>query len=192
LGPFLLIVAVIIRLQDRGLSLYPAPRIGRNGVPFTMYKFRTMVVQADQIGASSTADGDPRITIVGRYLRRYKIDELPQFLNVLNGTMSLVGPRPQIQWAVDLYTLDQRHVLTVLPGITDYASLYYSNLGEILRGSSDPDGDYMRNIHPTKLRLSLRYVKERSLVTDLKIIFLTAFALVGAYRPTLPKDLENI
>lgn len=192
LGPVLFIIGLCIRLYDRGPALYRAPRIGRGGRPFTMFKFRTMVVQADQIGASSTADGDPRVTAFGRFLRRYKIDEFPQFINVLNGTMSLVGPRPQIKWAVDLYTPRQRQVLSVLPGITDYASLYFSNLGGILKGSSDPDGDYMKNVHPIKMQLSLRYVRERSLAIDLKILFLTALTIVGAYHPVLPKDLENI
>ena len=179
----LLIVAWLIWWHDRGPVFYRAPRVGRNGVFFAMFKFRTMVLNADKIGASSTADDDPRITPVGRFLRRYKLDELPQLFNVLSGTMSLVGPRPQVKWAVDLYTEEQRQVLQVPPGITDYASLYFPNEGEILKGSTDPDRDYMEKIHPIKMQLCLRYVRERSLVTDLKILFLTALTVAGLHRP---------
>jgi lipopolysaccharide/colanic/teichoic acid biosynthesis glycosyltransferase len=179
----LLVVALLIWWHDRGPVLYRAARIGMGGRPFTMFKFRTMVLNADKIGASSTADDDPRITPAGRFLRRYKLDELPQLLNVLNGTMSFVGPRPQVKWAVDLYTPEQREVLQVSPGITDYASLYFPNEGEILKGSTDPDRDYMEKIHPVKMQLSLRYVRERSLPTDLKILALTALTVLGLRRP---------
>ena len=156
-----------------------------------MFKFRTMVLNADKIGASSTADDDPRITPVGRFLRRYKLDELPQLFNVLNGSMSLVGPRPQVKWAVDLYSAEEKQVLTVPPGITDYASLYFPNEGEILRGSTDPDRDYMEKIHPTKMQLSLRYVRERSLLTDLKVLLWTALIVVGLRPPGHPPPLSQ-
>jgi len=177
LSPLLLFLAAWIRMDSPGSVLYAAPRVGRGGRLFRMYKFRTMVANADRIGGSSTPDDDPRITRAGRWLRRYKLDELPQLLNVLNGTMSLVGPRPQVKWAVELYTPEQREVLTVPPGITDYASIHFPNEGELLRGSTDPDRDYMEKIHPEKMRLSLEYVRHRSLGTDLAVLART-FAAV--------------
>lgn len=133
LSPILIPVSIWIRATSPGPILYAAPRVGKDGYMFRMYKFRTMVANADKIGGSSTPDDDPRITRAGRFLRRYKLDELPQLINVLNGTMSLVGPRPQVKWAVDLYTPDQRRILTVSPGMTDYASLRFPNEGEILK-----------------------------------------------------------
>ena len=178
LSPFLLALAVWIKATSRGPVLYSAPRVGLGGRPFRMYKFRTMVLDADRIGGSSTPEDDPRITPVGRRLRRYKLDELPQLFNVVAGDMSLVGPRPQVQWAVDLYSPEERHVLTVPPGITDYASLRFPNEGEILRASSDPDRDYMEKIHPEKMRLSLEYVRKRSFRTDLSILAGTLAAIL--------------
>jgi lipopolysaccharide/colanic/teichoic acid biosynthesis glycosyltransferase len=177
LSPLLAVLAAAIKLESDGPVLYAAPRVGKDGAIFRMYKFRTMVSNADKIGGSSTPDDDPRITRTGKFLRRTKLDELPQLLNVLNGTMSLVGPRPQVKWAVDLYTPEQRRVLTVRPGITDYASLKFPNEGEILRGSTDPDRDYMEKIHPEKMRLSLEYLEKRSLGVDLGIIFRTLAAI---------------
>jgi len=143
-----------------------------------MFKFRTMILNADRIGGSSSPDDDPRVTGAGRFLRRYKLDELPQLLNVLVGEMSLVGPRPQVQWAVDLYSPEERLVLTVRPGITDYASVRFPNEGEILKGSSDPDKDYMENIHSEKMRLSLHYVRTRSFWGDIIIIIQTVTTIL--------------
>lgn len=178
LSPILILVAILIKLESRGPVLYAANRVGKDGTMFRMYKFRSMVTNADKIGGSSTPDDDPRITKMGKFVRRTKLDELPQLINVVNGTMSLVGPRPQVKWAVDLYTPEQRRVLTVQPGITDYASLNFPNEGEILRGSTDPDRDYMEKIHPEKMRLSLEYLDKRSMSTDLGIIFQTLAAIV--------------
>ncbi|MEO8563648.1 MAG: sugar transferase [bacterium] len=178
LSPLLLFLALRIKAYDGGPALYAGRRVGKDGKPFGMYKFRSMVLNADKIGGSSTPDDDPRITPVGKLLRRYKLDELPQFINVAKGEMSIVGPRPQVQWAVDLYTPEQRQVLSVPPGITDYASVRFPNEGEILKGSTDPDRDYMEKIHPEKMRLSLEYVRNRSLVTDLKVIAQTALAII--------------
>lgn len=183
LSPFLVTVAVLIRAHDRGPVFYRASRVGRHGRPFTMLKFRTMVMNAEKLGASSTADDDPRITRLGKFLRRYKLDELPQLFNVLAGSMSLVGPRPQVKWAVDLYTPEERMVLEVQPGITDFASLHFPNEGEILKGSKDPDRDYMEKIHPEKMRLALQYVRERSLAADLKILCQTAATVLGWRGP---------
>jgi lipopolysaccharide/colanic/teichoic acid biosynthesis glycosyltransferase len=173
LSPVLLIVAILIKLGTPGPVFYRGERVGLNGRLFRMYKFRTMVANAEQLGGSSTPDDDQRITKVGAILRAYKLDELPQLINVLKGEMSFVGPRPQVKWAVDLYTPEERRVLTVSPGITDYATLEFPNEGEILRGSPDPDRDYMDKIHPSKMRLSLEYIDNRSLWNDLNIIVRT-------------------
>jgi lipopolysaccharide/colanic/teichoic acid biosynthesis glycosyltransferase len=178
LSPVLLAIAVAIKLDSTGSVFYKGTRVGLNGKLFEMYKFRTMVVNADKLGGSSTPDDDPRITRVGRFLRRYKLDELPQLINVFCGEMSFVGPRPQVKWAVDLYTPEERQILTVRPGITDYASVRFPNEGEILKGSIDPDKDYMEKIHPEKMRLSLEYLHKRSMKVDVGIIFQTIAAIV--------------
>ena len=178
LSPLMALLAMFIKLHDGGPVLYAGRRVGKDGKPFGMYKFRSMVLDADKIGGSSTPDDDPRITPIGKFLRRSKLDELPQLFNVARGEMSVVGPRPQVQWAVDLYTPEQRRVLTVPPGITDYASVRFPNEGEILKGSTDPDRDYMEKIHPEKMRLSLEYVRHRSLLTDLKVIVQTFLAIL--------------
>lgn len=178
LSPLLLGVAILIRVGDPGPALYVAPRVGRGGRIFGMYKFRTMVRNADRIGGSSTPDDDPRLTQIGRTLRRYKLDELPQLINVVKGDMSIVGPRPQVEWAVNEYSEAERRVLEVRPGITDYASLRFPNEGEILKGSPDPDRDYMERIHPEKMRLSLEYLDRRSLAVDIGIIIRTAATIL--------------
>ena len=140
-SPVFTIISVAIRLDSLGPVFYRATRIGKGGRPFAMLKFRTMVLNADAIGGSSTPDDDPRLTRVGRMLRRYKLDELPQFINVLRGEMSLVGPRPQVAWAVNGFSPAERRILTIAPGMTDYASIRFRNEGEILSGSTDPDRD---------------------------------------------------
>lgn len=178
LSPILILIALFIKLDSPGPVFYLSKRVGWHGKPFKMMKFRTMVVDADKMGASSTPDDDPRITRAGKLLRHYKLDELPQLFNVLRGEMSFVGPRPQVQWAVDLYTEEERRVLSVRPGITDYASLKFANEGEILKGSSHPDRDYMEKIHPEKMRLSLEYLDKQSLRTDFQILFQTIKAIL--------------
>jgi len=178
LSPFLIIISSFIKLNDRGPSLYKGVRVGLNGKPFKMLKFRTMVLNAEKIGASSTADDDPRITKIGKFLRKHKLDELPQLINILKGEMSFVGPRPQVKWAVDLYNEEEKQILTVRPGITDYASLKFPNEGKILKGSRDPDKDYMEKIHPEKTRLQLEYIKKHSFWLDLKIILKTIFVII--------------
>ncbi|MDP2168341.1 MAG: sugar transferase [Thermodesulfovibrionales bacterium] len=177
LCPALLFIGALIKKEDRGPVFYRGVRVGRDGRPFKIFKFRTMVVNADKIGGSSTPENDLRITRVGKFLRSYKIDELPQLINVLRGEMSFVGPRPQVQWAVELYSDEEKLLLSVRPGITDYASIRFRNEAEILKGSANPDRDYMEKIAPEKIRLSLEYVKGISLWTDIKIIFLTIKAL---------------
>ena len=173
LSPLGLLLATLVKLDSPGPVIYGGIRVGRGGKPFQMLKFRTMVVDADKIGASSTAEGDPRITRMGAVLRRYKLDELPQLLNVFRGDMSFVGPRPQVQWAVDLYTEEERVLLSLRPGITDYASLRFSNEGEILKGADDPDQAYIELIAPEKIRLGLEYARNRSFWVDLKLILIT-------------------
>jgi len=177
-SPLLVAIALMINLNS-GPVFYRGVRIGLHGRPFRIFKFRTMVVNAEQLGASSTGDDDPRITRFGRFLRRHKLDELPQLLNVLTGDMSIVGPRPQVQWAVDLYKDDEHALLSVRPGITDYASLVFRDEGAILHGSADPDQDYLETIHPEKVRLGLLYLQTQSMWTDLKIILATVAALFG-------------
>jgi lipopolysaccharide/colanic/teichoic acid biosynthesis glycosyltransferase len=179
LSPVLVTIALAIKLTSRGPVFYRGERVGRGGRKFRIYKFRTMVVDAEQRGGSSTADDDPRITAVGRLLRKYKLDELPQFLNVLFGDMSVVGPRPQVAWAVELYTEEEKRLLDVRPGITDYASIKFRNEGEILRGSPDPDRTYLEVIAPEKIRLGLEYVRDHSLWLDCRIILLTVTSLLA-------------
>ena len=173
LSPLIISISIGIKLHDGGHVYYKAVRVGKNGRLFLMYKFRSMVLNADKIGASSTTLSDPRITPLGQFIRKYKIDEIPQLYNVLYGNMSIVGPRPQVEWAVDLYTETERQVLSVRPGITDYASLNFSNEAEILEGSPDPDKTYMEIIHPQKMLLSLEYINNQSFITDFIIIIKT-------------------
>jgi len=175
--PFYVIIAIIIKAGDGGPVYYVAPRVGRNGVLFKMYKYRTMVVNADKIGASSTMRSDPRITRVGHFLRKYKLDELPQLFNVFLGTMSIVGPRPEVKYFTDLFTEEEKAILTVKPGITDWASIWNVDEGKILEGADDPDKAYMELIWPKKKRLQIRYIQEHSFATDIKIIFLTLLAI---------------
>ncbi len=182
LSPVIAGIAIAVKRGSKGPLLYRGTRVGMNGEPFHMLKFRTMVVDADKIGGSSTPEDDPRVTPIGKTLRKYKLDELPQLINVLKGDMSFVGPRPQVQWAVDLYTPEEREILKVRPGITDEASLKFSNEAEILKGSKDPDKDYIEKIHPEKMRLSLEYVRNRSFSGDLSIIARTAGAIFKPSR----------
>lgn len=183
--PLSLYAAYRVKSEDGGPVLYAAPRVGLDGVPFRMYKFRTMVVNATSIGGPSTANDDPRLTKAGSSLRKWKLDELPQLLNVLRGEMSLVGPRPQVQSDVDRYTPDERRLLSVKPGITDWASNKFSDEGGILAGHPDSDEAYDRLIRPEKIRLGLRYVEQQSLVTDMRILYATAATILS--RPGVPK-----
>jgi lipopolysaccharide/colanic/teichoic acid biosynthesis glycosyltransferase len=149
-----------------------------------MYKFRTMVVGADRMGPSSTTADDPRVTSIGRVIRRLNVDELPQFVNVLRGDMSVVGPRPQVPWAVERYTPEERAILSVRPGITDWASLWVGDEGERLRGSTNPDRDYLEKIWPEKRRLQLEYIQSQSLAVDTVIVLRTLKShLIGRLVP---------
>jgi lipopolysaccharide/colanic/teichoic acid biosynthesis glycosyltransferase len=171
LSPLLLLVAIAIKLDSRGPMLYRGIRIGRHGVPFRLSKFRTMVSDADRISdVVSTPVDDPRITRVGRVLRHLNVDELPQFFDVLIGRMSIVGPRPEVPRYVAMFTEEQRHILDVRPGITDWASLWVGDKGIRLRGEREPETVYMESIRPEKLRLQLEYVRTRSLWVDIVIV----------------------
>lgn len=181
--PLFLTVATLMKLEDRGPIFYPGIRIGKNGKPFRMFKFRTMYAGVDKISSSpSCADDDPRVTKLGKFLRKYKLNEIPQLINVLKGEMSFVGPRPEVPSEVETYNDEERRILTVKPGITDYASITYHNEGEILKGSPDPHQVYREKIKPGKLRLALKYVNEQSFLVDLKILFQTFLALVKTRR----------
>lgn len=175
LSPLLLAIAIMIKRDSKGPVFYRQERVGRFGKHFKIYKFRTMVVDADKVGDSSTPADDPRITRVGQFLRsKYQLDEFPQLINVLKGDMSLIGPRPQVPWAVELYTPEERDaILSIRPGMTDYASARFPNEGEILKGSISPDKDYLERIAPEKTRLQLEYVKSHSLWVDFTILLRT-------------------
>ena len=166
-------VAMGTRLTSRGPVLYRGLRVGRNGRSFRMLKFRTMIVDAEALGGYCVGEDDPRITPFGRWLRKYKLDEIPQLINVLRGQMSAVGPRPEVQKYVDLYTNEEKVILTVRPGITDWATLWDCDEGAILSGRPDPERTYLELIRPEKLRLQMKYVREQSILTDLKIVITT-------------------
>jgi lipopolysaccharide/colanic/teichoic acid biosynthesis glycosyltransferase len=178
--PVLAIASVLIWAQDGHSPLYRGVRVGRGGRDFRMIKLRTMIAHGDRLGGSSTAACDTRLTPLGAALRRFKLDELPQFWNVLVGEMSVVGPRPNVRnGGVDRYTQEERGLLSVRPGITDLASIVFSDEGEILQNSADPDGLYDKVIRPWKNRLALLYVERRTMSVDLVIVGLTAIALVS-------------
>jgi lipopolysaccharide/colanic/teichoic acid biosynthesis glycosyltransferase len=178
ISPVLVTLAILIKKEDGGPVFYRGVRVGRIGKPFRIIKFRTMVVNAEKLGGPSTADDDPRITKVGNFIRKFKLDELPQLINVLKGEMSIVGPRPEVQMYVDMFTEEERAILSVRPGITDWASIWNPDEGAILSGSPDPEKTYMEKIRPEKIRLQLKYVEEKSLWVDLKIILRTLKAVV--------------
>lgn len=182
LSPVMGGVACAIWWHDRGTPIYSARRCGVGGAEFTMYKFRTMVLNADKLGASSTGNGDPRITPVGRFMRATKIDELPQLINVVRGDMSLVGPRPNIGWEVASYSEEERGLLAVRPGITDLASIVFADEGAILADHADPDLAYEQLIRPWKSRLGLVYARNASVPLNLRIIALTLLNSVSRPR----------
>jgi lipopolysaccharide/colanic/teichoic acid biosynthesis glycosyltransferase len=171
--PFFIIISLLIVLSSRGGIFYTQKRVGKDNRDFNLYKFRTMVPGAHKSGLLTVGGRDPRITKVGYFLRKYKLDELPQLLNILKGDMSIVGPRPEVRKYVELYNDEQLKVLSVRPGLTDYASLEYINENEILGKSDDPEALYINKVMPEKLQLNLKYIKEKSLITDLKIILKT-------------------
>ena len=178
LSPVLIIISLLIIIDSRGGIFYLQNRVGKNNTDFKLFKFRTMASGSDKKGLLTVGAKDSRVTKVGYYLRKYKIDELPQLLNVLFGTMSLVGPRPEVRKYVSMYNAEQLRVLEVQPGITDYASIAYSNENEILGSVPNPEEVYINEIMPAKLLLNLQYVKEKGLITDLKLIFKTLAKII--------------
>lgn len=178
LSPFFILIALLIKIGSNGPVLFKQTRIGRNELPFEIYKFRTMVVDAEKLGTQITIGKDPRITKIGHFLRKTKLDELPQLFNVLKGEMSFVGPRPEVPKYTKLYSEQQRLVFTVRPGITDYASIKYRDENELLGNVENPEKVYIEEIMPDKLHLNIEYIQRRSLLEDIKIIFLTVMKIM--------------
>lgn len=176
LSPLLLIVAFAVKLGSRGPVLFRQERMGRGFQPFLIYKFRTMVADAPRLGGQLTAGNhDPRITRVGRLLRRWKLDELPQLVNILKGDMSIVGPRPEVPRYVEMFRDDYAVILSVRPGVTDPASIQYLNEGQLLAGATDPEQTYVQQILPAKIALAKEYVARQSFLTDLRLICQTVW-----------------
>ena len=178
LAPIFIVLAIWIKIDSKGPVFYKQVRVGQNGIDFGLFKFRSMVVDADKKGLITVGGRDPRITRSGYFIRKYKLDELPQLINVLVGDMSLVGPRPEVRKYVELYDDDQNKVLSVKPGITDYASIEYMDENEILGKSTDPEKTYIEEIMPEKIKHNMKYIKNRSLIEYFKIIFLTVLKII--------------
>ena len=176
--PVLLLIAVAIKIDDPGPVFYRQVRVGRNGKEFRIYKFRTMVVDADKKGLAITVGRDNRITRMGAILRKTKLDELAQLINVFTGDMSFVGPRPEVPKYVNMYTPYQRQVLLVRPGITDYASIAYRNENDLLEGAEDPEKMYIETIMPDKIELNMKYLREISPIADIRLILSTIVAVI--------------
>jgi lipopolysaccharide/colanic/teichoic acid biosynthesis glycosyltransferase len=179
LSPILIILYVAICIESKGGGIYKQLRVGRNGKDFYVYKFRSMRIGSDKKGLITVGGRDPRITHIGYFIRKYKLDELPQLFNVLIGNMSIVGPRPEVRKYVDLYTEEQRKVLSIHPGITDYASIEYADENKILGEAEDPDKAYVEYIMPDKIQYNMRYINNRSIKEYFKIIYLTFCRIVS-------------
>jgi lipopolysaccharide/colanic/teichoic acid biosynthesis glycosyltransferase len=177
--PVGILIALAIVLESKGGVFYRQERVGQHGKPFKLWKFRTMRINADKLGKLTVGMRDPRITRVGYFIRKTKLDEFPQFINVLMGEMSIVGPRPEVQEYVDLYSDEQRSILAVKPGITDYASLEYFKENELLGQSENPRETYIQEIMPAKIELNKKYLANPTLGQDLKIMWLTFMKIIG-------------
>jgi lipopolysaccharide/colanic/teichoic acid biosynthesis glycosyltransferase len=177
-APLFLCIAILIKFDDGGAVFFRQLRVGKNSLPFYLWKFRTMKPNSESSGQITVGARDLRITRIGFYLRKYKIDELPQMWNIVLGDMSVVGPRPEVPKYVALYAESDKIVLSIRPGLTDYASLDYFSENELLAASSDPERTYREEIMPAKLKLNKRYIQEMSLRTDLKIIVRTVQAII--------------
>ncbi len=173
LSPVLLLISIAVAITSGFPIFYLQTRVGKNNVDFKLFKFRSMANNSDKKGLLTVGGRDPRITAVGYFLRKFKLDELPQLFNVLFGSMSLVGPRPEVRKYVEMYNEEQKKVLSVQPGITDYASIDYINENELLAKSQNPEETYIKEVMPSKLQLNLKYINEAGLGTDLKLIFKT-------------------
>jgi lipopolysaccharide/colanic/teichoic acid biosynthesis glycosyltransferase len=178
LSPFFLIIALIIKIYSPGPVFYQQDRVGVNGKLFKLFKFRSMRIDSDKHAAITIGKRDPRITGIGYFLRKFKLDEMPQLINIIKGDMSLVGPRPEVEKFVKLYDQQQLRVLSIRPGLTDYASIEFRNENELLEGKTDPIDFYVREIMPVKLNLNLKYIENRSVWTDFKILFKTVFLVI--------------
>ena len=176
--PLLLIIALIIKIESKGSIFYLQQRVGKHNKDFKIFKFRTMFIGSDKKGLLTLGDKDPRVTKIGYILRKYKLDELPQLINVLIGNMSFVGPRPEVRKYVNYYLNEDLIILSVKPGITDYASIYYRNEAELLKTTKDPEKFYLENILPKKLELNKKYINSKNLFIDLKIIFKTVQTII--------------
>ena len=185
LSPILLVFMFLIFLQDKSSPIYKASRVGKSGKIFTMVKLRSMVVNADKSEVDSTSADDQRITSLGKIIRRYKLDELTQLWNVFLGDMSLVGPRPQVERDVDLYSDEEKKLLTIRPGITDFSSIVFSDEGDILEGKDDPDLAYNQLIRPWKSKLGIIYINNRTLTLDMKLVFYTCRSIINKKKVLL-------
>ena len=173
LSPLFVVVYICVVLSSRGGGFYVQSRVGKNGEDFNLYKFRSMRIGADRSGLITVGGRDSRVTGIGYFIRKFKLDELPQLLNVLKGDMSFVGPRPEVRKYVNMYTPEQRKVLSVRPGITDYASIEYIDENAILGSASDPNKAYIEQIMPDKIKYNMKYINHRSVGEYFKVIFLT-------------------
>ena len=176
--PIFLILAVWIKFDSQGSIFFRQIRVGKDGKDFRIYKFRTMIVNAEKMGIITIGERDPRITNSGYFLRKYKLDELPQLINVLKGEMSFVGPRPEVRKYVEMYNQEQLKILTVKPGITDYASIEYINEDEILGKSLNPEKTYIEEIMPQKIKYNMKYINNKTVIEYFKIIFLTIIKII--------------
>jgi lipopolysaccharide/colanic/teichoic acid biosynthesis glycosyltransferase len=195
LAPLFVVIATLIALSSRGGVLYRQERIGRGGIPFTIYKFRTMRTGSDRHGLLTIGAADCRVTCVGYFLRKFKLDELPQLYNVLVGDMSIVGPRPEVARYVDRYDARQLEVLQVRPGLTDFASLAFIHENDVLAASAEPEKTYIHEVMPRKLLLNRRYIQQQCFWLDVKIVMLTLCRIVGLGQwntePEIPDSCET-
>jgi lipopolysaccharide/colanic/teichoic acid biosynthesis glycosyltransferase len=175
--PFFILIALAIVLESKGPGFYRQQRVGKDGKDFWLLKFRTMYTGSDKGLNLTVGNNDRRITRLGKILRKLKLDELPQLINVLKGDMSIVGPRPEVRKYVDMYNRQQRQILSLKPGITDYASIRYRNENELLLNAENPEDYYIREIMPKKLELNSIYMKNRSLMLDIRLVFITIYSV---------------
>jgi len=178
LAPLLLVVSILIKLDSPGTVFFRQERVGKNFKPFSIYKFRSMTADAPKSGPAITVGGDMRVTRTGRFIRKYKLDELPQLINVLKGDVSVVGPRPEVPKFVDIFRSDYKEILTIKPGITDYASIQYRDEESVLARYNNPEEGYIKEVLPAKIRLAKQYIREKSISVDIAIILKTLYTIV--------------
>lgn len=176
--PLFMVIAIFIKLDSKGTVFFKQKRMGRNFRPFMLCKFRSMVMDAPKKGLAVTSGGDPRITKIGRFLRKTKLDELPQLINVFNGDISIVGPRPEVEKYVEMFKDDYKEILQVKPGITDYATIEFRDEEDVLKKFQNPEDGYIKEVLPKKIELYKRYIKGKGFFVDMKLIFLTLWKIV--------------